>query len=405
MGTERGSAVLPGGRYPDGQAAAQQPEWRSHPHYGEACELLAAAPPLVTVPEIDELHSALARVAAGQAQILQAGDCAESFAETGEEDTRAKLTVLHGLADRLAAATGQPVLRIGRIGGQFAKPRSAAVESVVGMTLPAFRGHMVNSEEPTTRARAHDPRRMAEAYHASRIVLNRVRADRLSRAAAAPRPADGPWSSHDALVLDYETNLVRWSGGGRFLSSTHLPWIGDRTRQPDSAHVQLLASMRNPVACKIGPTTSAAHLAELCARLDPGRAPGRLTLIVRLGRAAIAATLPALMAAVRARGHPVIWLSDPMHGNTIRVEGNRKTRRLDDVVAEAVQFRRIAESQGAHPGGLHLEVAAAEVTECVGGPVPGVSDLAGRYTTLCDPRLNPSQAAELIEAWAAGGDR
>jgi 3-deoxy-7-phosphoheptulonate synthase len=380
--------------------AAQQPQWRGRQGYSEACRRLASAPPLVTDAEVRELRAALALVAEGDMQLLQAGDCAESFAETGEEQTRAKLTLLHRLADQLAGGTGQRVLRVGRLGGQFAKPRSTPVEHVDGMVLPAFRGHMVNSEVPTPAARSHDPRRMLRAYTASADVIDRVRADRAARAAAdGDGPADGPWASHDALVLDYETNLVRHARGRRFLASTHLPWIGDRTRHPDSPHVRLLADMANPVACKVGPSISVGHLRELCARLDPDRIPGRLTLIARMGRDAIAERLPALVRAVRSQGHPVIWLSDPMHGNTIRTQDDRKTRLLPDLVAEALAFRRILLRHGAHPGGLHMEVATSDVTECIGGTVGCAEQLPTRYTTLCDPRLNPAQAAELIEGW------
>ncbi len=390
--------------------AAQQPDWRLHPDYADSMDTLALAPGLVTESEIAELSSSLALAAAGKAQILQAGDCAESFHELAPEHTAAKLALLHGLADRLTAGSGQSVLRIGRIGGQFAKPRSAAVESVGGIALPAFRGHLVNSEELTPEARRHDPRRMVTAYQASGTVLGRLRADRAARQAASGviRGAagdgpvvDGPWSSHDALVLDYELSLVRAGRAGRYLSSTHLPWLGDRTRQPNSAHVRLLSEMANPVACKIGPTTGIYELRELCERLDPNRVPGRLVLIVRLGKETVSEALPAMLAAVRAAGHPAIWLTDPMHGNTIRVDGDRKTRRLDDVIAEAIRFRRIVERSGAHPGGLHLE-AAPGVTECVGGTVQSVADLGRCYTTLCDPRLNAEQATELVEAWLRG---
>lgn len=399
-------AVLDAGPQPDGPAvvAAQQPDWADHPSYLDSCEALASCPALVAPEEIAELRSSLAAVAAGRALLLQAGDCAESFRETAERHTRAKLALLHRLADQLAAATGQTVVRVGRLGGQFAKPRSAPVENVGEVSLPSFRGHMVNSEEPTLQARSHDPRRMVTAYLVSAGVMARVRADRAERAAAAAAAGpgtvpDGPWSSHDALVLDYEANLVRPGPGGPFLGSTHLPWIGDRTRQPDSAHVRLLSSVANPVACKVGPSTSVEDLTRLCARLDPGRVPGRLTLIVRMGRSEITGLLPAMVAAVQSRGHPVVWLSDPMHGNTVR-SGGLKTRRLEDIIAEAAEFRRILERRGAHPGGLHVEVAAAPVTECIGGNVRGSADLTGCYTTLCDPRLNPEQSAEVMADWA-----
>jgi 3-deoxy-7-phosphoheptulonate synthase len=387
--------------WPEQAYSLQQPQWRQHEDYYSCCEKLASSPALVTMQEIGELQSAMAVVAAGDAQIMQAGDCAESLYEVDEAHTKAKLVMLHQLADQLAAGTGQQVLRVGRLGGQFAKPRTAAVEYAAGILLSVFRGHMVNCEEPSPEARAHDPRRMVAAYAASAEVLCQVRADRAAwpSGRAVSKFAAGPWSSHDALVIDYEANLVRSDRGIRFLGSTHLPWIGDRTRQVDAAHVQLLSAVANPVACKIGASTTIDELCELCARLDPDRIAGRLTLIVRLGKKAITEQLPSLVAAVRAQGHPVVWLSDPMHGNTFRVGNGVKTRLLTDIIDEAVGFARILRRSGAHPGGLHLETAVGDVTECLGGTVREVGHLAKQYTTLCDPRLNPEQAAELVQNW------
>lgn len=381
----------------------QQPQWQQHRDYQSCCAVLASSPALVTVREIGELRSGLAAVAAGDAQLLQAGDCAESFLEIGQEHINAKLAVLHHLADQLAAGTGQEVLRVGRLGGQFAKPRTAAVEHVAGIPLSVFRGHMVNSQEPSPDARVHDPRRMITAYAASAEVLHQLRADRAARAThAGSGLSAGPWSSHDALVIDYEANLVRSERDTVFLGSTHLPWIGDRTRQPHAFHVQLLSAVANPVACKIGPSITTDDLSALCARLDPDRIPGRLTLIVRLGKKVIAERLPAIVATVRSGGHPVVWLTDPMHGNTLRSGNGMKTRLLADIIDEAGEFRRILHRSGAHPGGLHLEVAAADVTECLGGMVRDIDQLPMRYTTLCDPRLNPDQAAQLLQSWYLG---
>jgi 3-deoxy-7-phosphoheptulonate synthase len=377
--------------------AAQQPQWEGHPDLRRSCETLASSPALVTPREIAEVRRSLAVVAAGDAQMLQVGDCAESFDEVGERHVRAKVALLHALADELTAASGQEVLRMGRLGGQFAKPRSEPIEHIDGIPLPVFRGHMVNSEKPTLEDRAHDPRRMVRAYAAGARVLRELRADREARAADGPF-VPGPWASHDALVIDYEANLVRTEDGTRFLGSTHLPWIGDRTRQPDSAHVHLLSTVVNPVALKVGPSTDVEDLRELCALLDPDRMPGRLTLIVRMGAENVAELLPRLVSAVRAKGHPVVWLCDPMHGNTIRV-GGVKTRRLADVADEAARCKRTLDRKGAHPGGLHVEVATSDVTECLGGNVVGAERLPDRYTTLCDPRLNPSQAAELLDYW------
>jgi 3-deoxy-7-phosphoheptulonate synthase len=233
------------------------------------------------------------------------------------------------------------------------------------------------------------------AYQASAQVLDALAEDRRRRAPG------GPWSSHEALVIDYEGSAIRTDPetGSSFLGSTHLPWVGERTRQPGSAHVRLLSSVRNPVGCKLGTTIRAADVVRLCALLDPDRTPGRLVFIVRMGAAHIRAALPPIVSAVRSAGHPVTWVSDPMHGNTTTSALGLKTRHLPDIVAEAVAFRSILQRLGEHPAGLHLEVAVSEVTECVGGAVREEM-LTHRYTTLCDPRLNPEQAHELIRAWA-----
>lgn len=381
--------------------AAQQPHWRGHPDYLRTREQLALAPPLVTMTELDTLAGELAAVAAGNGYLLQAGDCAESLSECSPADIAAKLDVLHALGDILAANRAGPVLRIGRIGGQFAKPRSQAMECYQDQELPAFRGHMVNSELPTITARAHDPGRMLCAYRASAQVHRALRTNRDERAVIQDSGGSGGWSSHEALVIDYESSAIRTdpATGASYLSSTHLPWVGERTRQPQSAHVQLLSSVRNPVGCKLGPTVRVEQVLELCALLDPDRVPGRLVLIVRMGAQWIRYALPPVVEAVRRAGHPVVWVSDPMHGNTVRSDLGLKTRQVSDVTAEALAFRSILERLGEHPAGLHLEVAVSAVTECVGGAVREEM-LPQRYTTLCDPRLNPKQASELLQAWA-----
>lgn len=257
---------------------------------------------------------------------------------------------------------------------------------------------MVNSEIPSDAARRPDPRRMLWAYQASARVLDVARTYRRGHG-----PGLGPWASHEALVLDYESPLMRTGhAGATYLTSTHLPWIGERTRQDDHAHVRMLAGVHNPVACKVGPTAGPEEVARLCALLDPGREPGRLTLIVRMGREAITGALPGVVRAVRDAGHPVTWLSDPMHGNTVTTPDGVKTRHLRHIAEEAEAFRDILRGHGEHPAGLHLEVASTDVTECVGGPVAGEEDLDAGYTTLCDPRLNPAQAADLIDMWSHG---
>ncbi|WP_079086071.1 3-deoxy-7-phosphoheptulonate synthase [Streptomyces silvensis] len=379
------------------EGPGQEPHWSHHPALPGVIARLAAAPPLVDATETRRLRAALASVARGERLVLQAGDCAESLAECDPDRAAHRVAVLVALGDHLQRGSGREVVRIGRMAGQFAKPRSRPTERVGGRELPAFRGHMVNSEEATPTARRPDPRRMLRAYDASAHVFHALREQRHPHTGV-----DGPWASHEALIRDYEAALVRSTPGTGppLLTSTHLPWVGERTRGPGSPHVALLASVANPVACKIGPTATPDDVLLLCRVLDPDRTPGRLTLIVRMGRARIARTLPPLVAAVRRAGHPVVWLCDPMHGNTVRAAGGRKTRYLPDLIAEAAAFRTVLDRQGQHAGGVHLEVAADEVTECVGGPVHREDQLGERYTTLCDPRLNPEQARRLLNTWA-----
>ncbi|MEU7424989.1 3-deoxy-7-phosphoheptulonate synthase [Streptomyces sp. NPDC040750] len=372
--------------------AEQQPHWGAHPDLKEILGELRAAPALTAAPDIRVLRQQLAQVALGRARLLQTGDCAEDMAECTPEHTGAKAEVLDELGDRLARHTGQPVVRVGRMGGQFAKPRSSPTETYDGTDLPAFRGHLVNAPEPTAEARRHDPHRMLAAYQASARVLRELDLRRTG--------PSGPWASHEALVMDYESSLVRRDAqtGAGYLASTHFPWIGERTRQLDLAHVELLAAMANPVGCKIGPTATPDEVVRLCGVLDPHRLPGRLTLILRMGVRAAEAATPAIAEAVRRAGHPVIWLSDPLHGNTVKTASGLKTRHLADAICEASAVRHALQAQGLHVGGLHLETAAADITECVGGPVTGEHLVPERYETLCDPRLNPRQARELIDA-------
>lgn len=382
--------------------AEQQPQWRANPELPRVRSKLTSADPLVTPGELAALRRSLAAVARGDALLLQAGDCAESLDECTDRHVFAKVEALNVLADHAESRTRLPVTRVGRMGGQFAKPRSRPVDQHQGMELPAFRGHLINSELPTREARHPDPLRMLWAYEASARVhrrLTRIR-ERAGRECLGPL-GGGPWSSHEALVLDYEGCLMRVDPetDRGFLASAHLPWIGERTRAPDGAHVRMLVRADNPVGCKIGPTAAPEDVVRLCAVLDPDRTPGRLTLIARMGRGLVEEVLPPIAAAVRRNGHPVVWLCDPMHGNTRRTDGGVKTRHLADIVAEANGFRRVLERQRLHPGGLHLEVAEGDVTECVGGLV-GPDQVPGeRYMTLCDPRLNLDQAFQLLEAY------
>jgi 3-deoxy-7-phosphoheptulonate synthase len=379
--------------------AEQQPQWADHPSHARVCETLASADPLTAYADVWVLRGEIAAAAAGGALLLQAGDCAESLYECTAAWTLGKLAMLDHLGDQLSELTGCPVLRVGRIGGQFAKPRSEPTEQHAGVALPSFRGHLVNSEVPTAAARQPDPRRMLWGYEASKKVLSWIAAYR--RRADREYRALGPWASHEALVIDYESNLVRvgHGTGDMYLASTHMPWIGVRTSYPGGAHARLLASVRNPVGCKVGPATTPDRLLELCAALDPHREPGRLVLIARLGRQHVEKVLPPLVKTVTKAGYPVLWLSDPMHGNTVRTPSGWKTRHLDDVIYEAVAFRRILRALGVHPGGLHLEVTTGAVTECVDDRAVSADDVPRRYSSLCDPRLNPGQAQTLLDRW------
>lgn len=378
--------------------AAQQPSWADPVARDEVCAELAERAVLTPLAEIAELRRELAEAAAGHRLVLQAGDCAESFAECTPAHALAKESALAGLAGQLSAPAGLPVIRIGRIAGQFAKPRSVPTDGSSEQLLPAFRGHIINGAEPFPGVRRHDPNRMLRAYDAA-LTVGRALAERYRT-----RPEDGPrtWTSHEALVMDYEATLVRFdeSAGAWFLGSTHLPWVGDRTRHCDSAQARLLADVMNPVACKVSGTGQPQDILDVVACLDPGRDPGRLTLIARFGAGQVRKLLPPIARAVKQAGHPVIWLCDPMHGNTRKTADGIKTRHLSDIVAEITGFVGALREAGLEPGGLHLETAASAVTECVGADVPDESALAARYTSLCDPRMNPIQAAEAVAAFA-----
>ncbi|PJE95951.1 phospho-2-dehydro-3-deoxyheptonate aldolase [Streptomyces carminius] len=386
----------------EGRPAAQQPEWQDHAVHHEACRTLESAPPLVPAAEIRQLRWSLADLLATDALLLQLGDCAESLYECTPRHTAQKLQVIDRLGNRLSELAGRRVIRVGRMGGQFAKPRSQPTENHGALVIPSFRGHMINSELAGPRTRQPDPRRMVWAYEASTVVQRAMRAHR--RGGGRRPTADGPWSSHEALVVDYESRLVRRDPDTDepYLGSTHLPWVGERTRQPGQAHVAMLSAVVNPVGCKIGPTASADDVLRVCEALDPRREPGRLVLIPRMGHHRIQQALPPIVRAVANAGHPVVWLGDPMHGNTVKSGLGLKTRHLTDVIAEALHFRDILEGLRQHAAGLHIEVAADDVTECIGGPVENEEGLQRHYTTLCDPRLNADQATELIEAWARG---
>jgi 3-deoxy-7-phosphoheptulonate synthase len=378
------------------ETASQQPEWLDSRHVTMVREALSVRPPLVDASDVRTLRSLLSRVAAGELHVVQAGDCAEDPAECTPAHVDRKVALLDALAEALAATTGTPVLRVGRIAGQFAKPRSKPTERVGGVDLPVYRGHMVNSPEPDALLRRPDPERLLTGYEAASAAVDHLR---LCNDERLPRPETTVWTSHEALLLDYESPMLRQDELGRWLlTSTHWPWIGNRTNRVDGAHAALLATIENPVACKVGPAMTADELVALCERLDPFRSPGRLTLIARMGAGAVAERLPPLVAAVRAAGHPVVWLGDPVHGNTVSGPDGLKTRFLTTVVREVVEFQRAVSAERAVAGGLHLETTPDDVTECVVDE-SAIGHVGDEYTSFCDPRLNPEQAIEVVSAW------
>jgi len=376
--------------------ARQQPAWDDPVAVHQVRTQLAAKPPLVRAEDIALLRAQLAVAAAGTAYVLQAGDCAEDPNECTAGYVQRKAGLIDVLAGTLKMIGHRPVIRAGRIAGQFAKPRSHATETVNGQILPVFRGHLVNGPEPDPAARRPDPARMLLCYDAAQEAMAHLGWGNDDARWCADPPL---WTSHEALVVDYEAPLLRRDGEGRlFLASTHWPWIGARTHDPAGMHVALLAAVANPVACKVSATTSARELLAVCARLDPGREPGRLTLIARMGATAVSDHLPPLVQAVRSAGHPVLWLTDPMHGNTRLTPEGYKTRYLDAVTSEVSDFQCAVRSVGGVAAGLHLEVTPDRVTECVLDE-SHAAQVSEKYTTLCDPRLNPEQAVAVVGAW------
>ena len=378
--------------------------WRAHearhqPTYGDPALLdaalreLAAYPPLVPSAEAHALKARLAEAQAGQAFLLQGGDCAESFAEFSPEAIRGTAGLIEAMALRLEAASGLPIVRVGRIAGQFAKPRSRELEHKAGRDLPVYRGDIVNGLLFEEAARRPDPERMFRAYGQSAAALSHL------RALAGPEPV---YTSHEGLLLPYEQSLTRRDGAGWYASSAHLLWIGDRTRFAGSAHVEYLRGLTNPIGIKCGPALGPDLLLELLETLNPRREAGRITLISRMGVAEVERALPPLMRAVAAQGHPVLWTCDPMHGNSERTASGYKTRPLGRILGELRAFFETARSEGVRGGGIHVEMTGRDVTECTGGADPVTeADLAARYHTHCDPRLNRAQALEVAELVAA----
>ena len=428
-------------------------DWRTKPRvqmpdYPDADVLhgvesqLAKYPPLVFAGEALQLKTALAKAAEGRAFLLQGGDCAESFAEFSADNIRDTFRVLLQMAVVLTYSAKVPVIKVGRMAGQFAKPRSAPTEIIGGVELPSYRGDIINGFEPTEAARIPDPYRMLSAYTQAAASLNLLRAfssggfaniervhswtlgfaehdkaeryremaNRISDAldfmrAAGVTPATVStlgqvkfYTSHEALLLEYEEALCRIDSitGQPVAGSGHMIWIGDRTRQPDGAHVEFCRGVLNPIGLKCGPSMTADDLKRLLARLNPENEPGRLTLIARFGAGKVGDHLPRLVRTVQEEGANVVWSCDPMHGNTIKSATGYKTRPFDSVLREVREFFAIHGAEGSIPGGVHVEMTGKDVTECTGG-LRAVTEenLSDRYHTACDPRLNASQALEL----------
>ena len=420
--------------------AAQQPEWPDPEALRKSLADLASYPPLVFAGECDQLRTRLAAVARGEAFLLQGGDCAEAFDGVSADQIRNKLKTLLQMAVVLTYAASVPVVKIGRIAGQYSKPRSKPTETRDGVTLPVYRGDSVNGFAFTPESRRPDPERLKRMYNASASTLNLVRAfttggyadlrqvhawnqdfvrnspsgqryERLAKeidSALSFMNACGVdpeefrtvefYASHEALVLDYETALTRTDSrtGDLYDVSGHMVWIGERTRQLDHAHIEFASRISNPIGVKLGPTTTVDEALTLIDRLDPEREPGRLTFITRMGAGKVRDRLPELVEKVTASGAMPVWICDPMHGNTYEAETGHKTRRFDDVLDEVKGFFEVHRALGTHPGGIHVELTGDDVTECVGGGDEVFEDdLHQRYETACDPRLNRSQSLDL----------
>ncbi len=394
--------------------AVQLPDYPDDDALARVEQRLAMVPPLASVADILHLQSQLAQVAAGHAFLLQGGDCAESFAEFTADKVRTTFHLMLQMGATLRAGSGSDIVHLARIAGQFAKPRSADTETIGGVTLPSYRGDAVNGPGFTAVARTPDPERLIDAHRQAQATIDLLKAfsvasyadlPEIYRAVGSsepPRPVT-MFTSHEALLLNYEQALTRFDEGSErwWATSGHMVWLGDRTRQLDGAHVEFARGIANPLGIKCGPSLDADTLLHLINRLDPDNSPGRLVLIGRFGADNVAAHLPELMRATRREGRHAIWSIDPMHGNT-QSAGSLKTRLLRDIVAEITTFFEVARAERVHPGGVHLEMTGADVTECLGGSLPLVeADLPRRYLTHCDPRLNLAQAMDVAAAVAA----
>ena len=400
-------------------------------------------PPLVFAGEARDLEAALGEVANGRGFLLQAGECAESFRDFSAVSIREKLKIFLQMSVVMIYGSGLPLVKVGRIAGQFAKPRSQPTERVGEVELPSFFGHMVNDDAPTLEARTPDPTRLLRVYYQSAATLNLLRAftnggfadltqvhtwnqefvasspegrryeflaAEIERALDFVRACGidvaqaqrlhrvDLWTSHEGLVLDYEEALTRRDSltGDWYDCSAHMLWIGERTRQLGGAHVEFFAGVENPLGLKLGPSATADEVVELCDRLNRARRPGRLTLIVRMGAERLVEALPPIIRAVRDSGHPVVWATDPMHANVFRTSSGVKTRSFEAIMDEIAAFFSTCRNEGVWPGGIHIEFTGEDVTECLGGSAEVLEEeLTMRYESLCDPRLNARQSLDL----------
>jgi 3-deoxy-7-phosphoheptulonate synthase len=415
---------------------AQQPPWPDPAVVDGVARVLNTVPPIVAPYEVDQLRDRLAAVADGEAFLLQGGDCAETFADNTASHVLANVRTLLQMAVVLTYGASLPVIKVGRVAGQYTKPRSSPVDA---LGLPSYRGDMINSLEPTAEARVADPQRMIRAYANASSAMNMLRAylgggmadlhavhdwnNGFVRSSAAgqryeaiAREIDRAlgfmracgvtddealrtvtlYCSHEALALEYERPLTRVIDQRAYGLSGHFLWVGERTRQLDGAHIDFVSRLVNPIGVKLGPTVTPENAIELCERLNPGNVPGRLALISRMGNHRVREVLPSVVEKVTAAGHRVVWQCDPMHGNTVESSNGYKTRHFDRIVDEVLGYFEVHRQLGTHPGGLHVELTGEEVTECLGGAQAiEDADLPGRYETACDPRLNTQQSLEL----------
>lgn len=419
--------------------AAQQPTWPDADALEQVRETLAKYPPLVFAGEVDILKDRIAQAATGNAFLLQGGDCAETFADATADRIRSRVKTLLQMAVVLTYGASMPVIKMGRMAGQFAKPRSSDTETREDITLSAYRGDAVNGYDFTAESRTPDPKRLLQAYNTSASTLNLIRAFTMggfadlrsvhewnkgftdnpanSRYEVMAREIDKAikfmaacganfnelrttefYTSHEGLLFDYERPMTRIDSrtGTPYDTSAHFIWIGERTRQLDGAHVDFLSRVRNPLGVKLGPSTSVDDVLALIEKLDPDREPGRLTFITRMGTGKIREALPKLVSAVKDSGAQPLWITDPMHGNGITTKNGYKSRRFDDVMDEVRGFFEVHRDLGTFPGGVHVELTGDDVAECLGGSEHiDEATLESKYESLCDPRLNHSQSLEL----------